>query len=385
MTNQPQPPQPASPKPTICFIAITAFPGLALPELQHMSAQLAQRGWPQLIIAKRESGQLALEHNGPVTIIRLWCRNRIEVESFFWRATRIVRRERPRLVHALWRFGAGMVPLLVGPLRPHCLLDVRTGSIDPRTWRRQLENVLLRFDRAPYRWVSTLDEGLDRALHLKADAYVPMGTASTWRYHQLTVQDRDNHRERLGFMPTEVVGIYLGTSVWRKLPILFEAFRRARETDAHLRLLVIGDAASNPQLVHSAAGEGIRVQAAVPYDKLTPWLACADFGIAFVPQTPGFTHQQSTKIFDYFSFHLPVLATKTAANQTFIADGRNGVLTSDTTESVRHGLIRMSRLLAEANFRQTTAEHADRCLQRYSWDAIVTRQLLPLYERILAV
>lgn len=305
----------------ICFIAVTPYPGFTFPELRNAAAELTKLGNAVTVIVSHQSDEALREVNQSISIIRIPVRNRWQIETFLWRAARIAKKMKPDIVHVFWRFGARVVPCIVG--RRKCLLDIRTGSIDERQWRRRFENALLRLDCSFFRFAATLDEQLTKYLQIHVDGYIPEGIPQNILNNPDTNQRQEIRKEH-GWHNDEIVGIYIGTAYLRHLDQLFEGWNSFRSKDTKIRLVVIGDAIRQKVLSNfvRTANNSITLHPNISPDKLWPLLRAADFGVAYVPKTPGFAYQQSTKILEYVAAGLPVLATNTPTNMHFIIDGK---------------------------------------------------------------
>ncbi len=363
----------------ICFIATTPYPGVTFPELRNAAAELAKLSHAVTVIAAHQAGESFHEVHQNIAVTRLPIQNRWQTETFFWRAACYARKIQPDIIHVFWRFGAGLVPFITG--RRKCLLDIRTGSIDERSWRRRLENIFLRVDQRCYRYSTTLDEPLAKHLGVKVDGYVPEGIPQQL-LEDRRVEAKNAIRKQAGWRNDEVVGIYIGTAYLRHLEQLMEGWMLARKRLHRIRLVIIGDAIDMPNLraLASASNNTIELHPKQPPEKIWPLLRAADFGIAYVPNSPGFAYQQSTKILEYLAAKLPVLATKTPANIRFVHDTKNGILTEDSTEGVRKGLERMLQSLHEISGDNLDATSL---LRTYAWERIVRDRLLPMYNAIV--
>lgn len=365
------------------LVAISPFPGTALPEFRSLSDALETVGVDHLIIARREVGQPSEERQGHRTIKRLWVRNRWETETFFWQASFILRRHQTDFIHIIWRFGAAVIPLLLGSRGKQCLMDVRTGSISNQALRRWIENTLIRWERHWFTWAVTLDQELNQHLRLRAQAFLPMGISSVLLGKRKDRANRQTIREKLGFSASHVVGLYIGTAYLRQLAEMFRGFATAYQHQPNLRLVVVGDGYSNQHLQQLAEKMPITLLPSMPLEMLSEFFSAADFGISYVPTKPWFTHQQSTKILDYSVFALPVLATATKSNQRFVDDGVNGVLCGDTPADVAVGLARITTRLVDEGFIKKNRRRADELTRTYAWEYLVRQNLLPLYHQML--
>lgn len=368
----------------VCLVALAPYPGIYLPEVRNIRDELLALGHELVIIAANAHAQRpTYTKEGAIEVYTLPTRNRLQTELFFTRAALRIRKLQPDVTHIVWRFGAGIVPMLTRGIP--AIMDIRTGSISNTRWRRLLENGLMWLEQYCFRAVTIVDEPLAHKLHIHADAYIPQGVPSFMLDAQPSAADITRAREAMGAKPSSMLGVFVGTSYLRNLETLIKGFYTAHEQEPDLHLAIIGDAAERPELqslVAEAPGGCVRLLPNIPNQSLPPYLAGAAFGVSYVPITPGFTYQQSTKIPQFFAFNLPVLATATQANQHFISDGKNGVLIRDTEQDVCEGFLRLHALAKNPKWRQEVGNVNAHWLTAYSWRNIVAHQLVPLYRQL---
>ncbi len=118
------------------------------------------------------------------------------------------------------------------------------------------------------RWAADLlrSLGVDTPIHVVPHPYEP----DPVRHEPLPV------RTLLGINPDDrVIGLFGFLTSAKRGEVVVEAFRRARERDAHLRLLVVGEPAPNIDLT-SIHGEGVIVTGYVSDDDFGRYYAAAD-------------------------------------------------------------------------------------------------------------
>lgn len=331
------------------------------------------------VIAKQTDHQASTERIDGVHVFRIPCNSRIETELFFWRASSIAKKLNVQIFHVFWRFGAALIPIMLG--RHRCLLDIRSGSIDNRAWRRKFENILLRLDRTTYRFVTTLDAPLAHHLGVNVTGFVPEGIPELFLADH-SKEDRVLIRNEQGWKENEIVGIYIGTSYLRRLDIFFQGWIEYTKHNPTARLIVIGDSINNSTLRNLAKKSSGRIELrpGVQPQEVSRLLHGVDFGVAFVPNTPGFAYQQSTKILEYLAKELPVLATDTPANKALIQEEINGIVIQDSLHQIITGLVKFFQWLPK--YQQDDSLHQV-LINKYSWTNIVKSNLLPIYDNML--
>lgn len=370
----------------ICLISTTPYPGVYFPELRNIAFELENIGKNIVIIAAKQSPKDPdFEIINKKSVYRLPFFQRFDQETFFVRCAFIIYREKISIVHIFWRFGAILLPLLFFFSFKQFIVDIRTGSVSNNSIRRRAENMILRIESLFFHRRIVVDEPLAIKLDIHSDEYLPQGIPS----HMLNTRYSPSKlyilREKLSISNSDTVGIYVGTSYLRNLDIVFEGCRRAKKTIPSLKIIILGDALYDKylhRLIESTElKEYITLLGSISNENVALYMKIAHFGISFVPITKGFDKQQSIKILEYMANDLPVLATKTSSNQSFIHDGRNGVLINDTEEDVLNGIRRMATLLVDQNFHHRLTSFNEQFIKKYSWKKLVQNKLLPLYER----
>jgi glycosyltransferase involved in cell wall biosynthesis len=108
------------------------------------------------------------------------------------------------------------------------------------------------------------------------------------------------------------------------------------------------------------------------HQELKQYIKNATIGVCFVPQTPYYDVQPSTKIFEYALSGLITIATDTGENRKYINDV-NGVICQDNENSFCAALEKVYESLGkydDSKIRQSLSE--------YHWGKIVKNILLPI-------
>jgi glycosyltransferase involved in cell wall biosynthesis len=173
---------------------------------------------------------------------------------------------------------------------------------------------------------------------------------------------------------------YVGTLLQRDLAKTVDGFARFYQEfhdRIELRYDIVGDGPEHEQqtlrqaIARSGCPHAITYHGRVPFADLGPYLEAANFGVAFIPMTPYFHPQPSTKVFEYLLAGMPVLATATDENVRVMDESR-GVVFDDSAEGFYQGLIQASVRRSgfdSRKIREGSAEHA--------WSAIVDNNLHP--------
>lgn len=108
------------------------------------------------------------------------------------------------------------------------------------------------------------------------------------------------------------------------------------------------------------------------HEELQSYLEDATIGICFVPQTPYFEIQPSTKIVEYALSGLITIATDTYENRKLISN-TNGFICQDNAESFCDSLEKI--YLNLDNYKDSVIRES---LIQYHWQTIVENTLAPL-------
>jgi glycosyltransferase involved in cell wall biosynthesis len=254
----------------------------------------------------------------------------------------------------------------IRPFRP-TVVDIRTGSEHKNSRRRRLDNFLLRAECSLYRHITIISESLRRVLGFPGGRchHLPLGG------EELALPPKTFEHMRL---------FYVGTLLQRDLAKTVEGFDRFyREFHDRIDLHydIVGDGPDHEQrtlreaIARSSCPDAVTYHGRIPFVELRPYLEAANFGVAFIPMTPYFHPQPSTKVFEYLLSGMPVLATATDENLLVMNDAR-GVVFEDTAEGFYEGLKRAS----ERRF-QFDSRGIMEGSRQYSWAAIVRENLRP--------
>lgn len=369
----------------ICLISTTPYPGVYFPELRNIAHELENINKIIVIIAAKQSPEEPrFEIVGRTRIYRLSFLHRFEQETFYLRCAMIIRKENPSVIHVFWRFGAVLLPLIFFLSTKRFIVDIRTGSVSNNPTRRNVENALLRAESLFFHHRLVVDEALASKLGISSPHYLPQGIPSHMFLTHYTLDELNHLRKNLSTSNRDIVGVYIGTSYLRNLHILFEGCRMTKKTIPSLKIIVIGDSLLNTQLQQLVRTKELKncvtLLGNMPNEKIVPYLKIAHFGISFIPITKGFDKQQSIKVIEYMANNLPVLATNTSSNRSFIFEGINGVLIDDTAEDVADGILRITKLFADGDSHHRLAAFNKNFIKRLGWEELVKNQLLPLYE-----
>jgi glycosyltransferase involved in cell wall biosynthesis len=121
----------------------------------------------------------------------------------------------------------------------------------------------------------------------------------------------------------------------------------------------------------------ITVMGYIPPNNLAHFFASHNVGVCYVPITPFYDVQPSTKTYEYLLSGMPVIATRIQDNIRIINE-TNGVLCDDTPVSFAEALDEIHNKLA--SYRQ---EIISTGMRAYTWDQITKEHLLPIISGLI--
>ncbi|MDR4651435.1 MAG: glycosyltransferase [Nitrosomonas sp.] len=278
-----------------------------------------------------------------------------------------------RLLNAIWRQTTSKNSIVFIPyfkllswffrlIRPHnpMVLDIRTGSVEKSSILRFLYDNALKIETLFFKHITVISSGLSGKLGLRNTRLLPLGAE--------TISPADKVFDTCRML-------YVGTLYNRRIETLIHGLAdyhaQADTHDKKIFLTIVGDGSPGQLdgLIAIAAERGLNDIVAftgrVPHDQLKPIFDTHNVGISYIPLTPFFDHQPPTKTFEYLMSGMPVIATKTNANQLIITSD-NGVLIGDTTEEVCRGIKVMLQKLD-----RFSSEQIRQSCQDYEWPKIV--------------
>lgn len=371
----------------VCHIGFNFLPGQGLTIFYEFARHQAREGLDVIAIAPGRPGEPLFEMLDGVRVHRIPIASigRLSLDRFRFllQAARVLRREHVDLVHVYAFVGAGLLPLFCAGQRPTWLYDCQTSAIKPPLIG--LQNWLIRVESYPFDAVTVLSEGIRRIVfgrRRRVEAIVPLG-ADFDRFQPCPPDPA--LRMELGISETDIVLTYCGSVDHnRKLHKLVDAFAVAACADDNLRLLLIGDGSELPDLKEQARKLGLQDRVTftgfIDYREIPRYLSVTTIALAFISMDECFEHQPPTKTVEYLAQGLPVLATSTAGNRTFVRDGENGVLCGDTPALYGQAMLDLAR---DPALRARLAACARRSVEGFGWAEIVRRQVIPVYRNIL--
>jgi len=172
--------------------------------------------------------------------------------------------------------------------------------------------------------------------------------------------------------------LYVGTFHLRNIEqtiLGFAKFYREYNTQINLNYLIIGSGYNQEEKACEALikKEGlekvITLVGPAYHEDLKTYFDCQNVGVSFIPRTPYFDCQPSTKTFEYLLSGMPVIATATHEN-TLVVNDSNGVLINNTADSFCEGLRKIANNLDAYN-----SDDIRSASESYKWENIIRNDL----------
>ena len=219
--------------------------------------------------------------------------------------------------------------------RQSFLLDIRSGSVNPKTIKRIAYNNFMTIEARCFTQTSVISQSLARKLGLEKKAYIlPIGSD--------ILSGTQKRFDALNFL-------YVGTLHNRNIDMTLEGFARFyHEYKNRIRIhyTVVGSGYNQEVEIlrqsarHLGLQDAVKILGEIPHDRIRPLFDSHNIGISFIPKTDYFDVQPPTKTFEYLLSGMPVLATDTLENKAVIHQ-ENGVLIPDTPQGIYTGLVRI--------------------------------------------
>lgn len=250
------------------------------------------------------------------------------------------------------------------------ILDIRTGSLIPNDFKRNVANKIIYFQSLFFPKVVILSESLREFLKIKTSKTLVLPLGSEVFYEG----EHDNTRMDL---------LYVGSLDGRRIYETVEGFgiflsQIPDKTNVSYTIVGFGSPEEEKKLNDTITKCGLEAYISFEglknYDELSPYFAKANVGIAYVPVTEYYQRQPVTKIFEYALSGLFTIATNTFENQKFI-NRVNGQICLDTCKSFSENLLvcyQKRNILSSTLIRNTLIDHR--------WKELVTGKLYSFLE-----
>jgi glycosyltransferase involved in cell wall biosynthesis len=260
--------------------------------------------------------------------------------------------------------GCSILSVLGG--RTNIFLDIRTLSVESNVFKRTIENIGIFTAQVTFCRSLVVSNELIEVLPIKRKCFqVPLGAES--HEESLALNRHPSNPPRL---------IYVGTFHNRQIEtILYGLSSFKKETGISLQLDLVGNGFSGEIeffegiLEKENLTDTVRLLGYKNGQELENLMSRADFGIVQVPDTVYFSYQPSTKLFEYWSYGLPVLASNYPMNRKYCT--QEDSILYDPTPS---GFLNALKVAMHSNSKFDRLRIAA-LFQQYSWSRIVETSL----------
>ena len=251
------------------------------------------------------------------------------------------------------------------------IIDIRSGDLNPNESKRKLYNRIIRFEASLFTHTMILSQSLANLLNLKEGPYdvVPLGADA------ISTAPRT-------YDPIKM--LYVGTLQQRNIHKTVEGMADFcdKYPNADIEYDIIGfglphEEALIKQIIEQRGLTGkVHFHGRINYEKLQPFFNKANLGVAFVPMTPYYDCQPSTKIYEYVLSGIYCIATNTYENRILI-EPINGLICDDNSESFSEAL----ELYYKKNKISFDSEKIKQSMSQYLWESVINDKLLQLLKR----
>lgn len=253
------------------------------------------------------------------------------------------------------------------------VLDIRTGSLALNSYKRNLDNLLIRIQANFFDRIFILSDSLKQKIKLnhKHVRILPLGAEIFYSgrhdFNRLNLLYVGAVRQIRNIHKTiEGVGIFLQKNPEFHSKISYSIVGFGGDYD----ILKIKETIDRCGLGSVVIYEGHK-----NYEELPPYFEKSNIGVAYVPITDYFNCQPATKTYEYALSGLFTIATSTYENKLSVTQ-ENGILCNDTAEDFAEALEVVSKNLATIS-----EERVRDSLKNNCWSVIVAQILEPFFKK----
>lgn len=254
------------------------------------------------------------------------------------------------------------------------IMDIRSGDVNKNLVKRSFFNWLIKKEAQKFSRTMTLSESLAEKLKLKEGSFdiVPLGAdvicTSQKEYDDLrlfyvgTLKQRD--------IDKTIEGLILFNKKYPQVDFHYDivGFGMPQEEE-HIKSLIKDNNLEGKVVFHGR----------INYEELVPFFEKANLGVAFVPMTPYYDCQPSTKIYEYVLSGMYCIATNTYENRILI-EPVNGIICDDNATSFSEALERYYKM-DKSSFDSGVIRDS---MAKYEWSNVVNKQLFAIMQKLVA-
>jgi len=252
------------------------------------------------------------------------------------------------------------------------ILDIRTGSLDKNSFKRNLGNRIIKFQSFFFTKRIILSESLLNELRIssKNTLIMPLGS-------EIYFSGKHDYKN--------LNLLYVGSLDGRKITDTIEGIALLLKDLPNYKSMIsykiigfgsnlaekeIKDLINKNKLNSIIKFEGLK-----NYNELPLYFSSCNVGVAYVPITDYYQFQPLTKVFEYCLSGQFIIGTDTYENRKFITS-ENGLICKDNPKSFSEALMiyfQINQRLNSTSIRKTLID--------YNWKTLVEKKLRPFFEK----
>ncbi len=252
------------------------------------------------------------------------------------------------------------------------IIDVRSGDVAKGRLKRLFFNCFIKFESFFFSRTITLSESLAKKLKFKPGSYDIITLGSD------VFEDTPKDYEDVNLL---YVGTLKQREIHKTIHGLVHFMEKRPQAKCHYDIIGFGTPEDELMIRDSIREHNldgiVEFHGRINYEFLKPYFKRANVGVAFVPMTPYYDCQPSTKIYEYVLSGMYCIATNTYENKLAI-DSRNGILCDDSAESFAEALTGYY----DSDRSKLNSVAIRESMQKYLWTNVVSKQLIPAFERV---
>ncbi len=253
---------------------------------------------------------------------------------------RLVRRFRPDIIHVHQEFGVGLSGMMIAMLLDialvytlHTMYDeyvyyVAPPALVPLTTKlsHKYTKLFAKFAQALTGPSKKCEEYFRQVGIYKPVNVIPNPVDLDAFRLDAHSENRQKLREEFGYSENSFVGVFVGRLGREKsVDLLLDYWKETFSPEENIRLLIIGDGPTRPELEEQAARLGIldmvTFAGKIEHEKMPPYLTIADFYI-----TASTSDTNSISMLEGMASGLPVFQIQDPLNEGQVRDGINGFI-----------------------------------------------------------
>ncbi len=258
-------------------------------------------------------------------------------------------------------------------LRRKIVLDIRTGDLTPKLFKRQWMNVFIWITSLFYRKISVISESLRILLNIPAikTTIIPLGADLNNKI------DKNFNKIKL---------FYIGDLSDRRIDktvVGLSEFVRTNHNKIDISYDIVGFGTTekvellNEVIKQNSLQEIVKFHGRKSHFEVDNFFKECNVGVVFVPMTPWFDCQPATKLYECALAGMAIIATDTKENRREI-NQNTGVIINDNAHAFYVGL----KYLVDNRSNYSSTKISSQ-FEKSTWKEIVNEQLTPYINNIL--